>query len=104
MNGNVNDENAVTLKNTERATQYTTYADDEPLSTAVVVAIADAAGVDPADIGTPLYDIMDPDALDNLFSDKIDGSPRIGGQVVFTVLDYEVTVYSYGQIVVRDLN
>lgn len=104
MNGNINDENAATIANTEQPTRHTTYADDEPLSTAVVMAIAEVADVEPRDIGTPLYDIVDPDALDSLFSDRIDGSPRIGGQVVFTILDYEVTVHSYGQIVVRDLN
>jgi hypothetical protein len=104
MNGNIKDDEGGAIANTGQTNQHTTYADEEPLSTAVVVALADAAGVDPAEIGTPLYDTIDPDALDNLFSDKLDGSPRVGGQVVFTIRDYEVTVYSYGEIVVRSLN
>ncbi|MFC4449293.1 MULTISPECIES: HalOD1 output domain-containing protein [Halorussus] len=83
-------------------TENTTYDRDEPLSAAVIDAVAEAADVDPAELGTPLYDQIDPDALDNLFSDRHNGMPRGSGHVVFTLLDYEVTVYSDGHIVVRE--
>ncbi|PSP55970.1 hypothetical protein BRC82_03115 [Halobacteriales archaeon QS_1_67_19] len=75
---------------------------DEPLSAAVIEAVAEAADRDPAELGTPLYDQIDPDALDNLFSDRHNGMPRGSGHVVFTLLDYEVTVYSDGHVVVRE--
>jgi hypothetical protein len=75
---------------------------DESLSTAVIQAVADAADLEPAELGTPLYDQIDPDALDNLFSDRHDGTPRGGGHVAFTLLDYDVTVYSDGHVVVRE--
>lgn len=75
---------------------------NEPLSAAVVDAVAEAADVDPANLGTSLYDRIDPDALDNLFSDRHNGMPRGSGHVVFTLLEYEVTVYSDGNVVIRE--
>ncbi|WP_168215905.1 HalOD1 output domain-containing protein [Halorussus ruber] len=87
---------------THGITESETYDRDQPLSAAVVDAVADAAGVDPAEIGTPLYEKIDPDALDNLFSDRHNGMPRGSGHVVFSLLDYEVTVYSDGHVVVRE--
>ncbi|USZ68892.1 hypothetical protein NGM10_03940 [Halorussus salilacus] len=76
--------------------------EDEPLSTAVIDAVAAAADVEPAELGTSLYDQIDPDALDNLFSNRHNGMPRGSGHVVFRVLDYEVTVYSDGHVVVDE--
>ena len=90
------------LNETHGITQSETYGRDQPLSAAVINAVADAADVDPAEIGTPLYDEIDPDALDNLFSDRHNGMPRGSGHVVFSLLDYEVTVYSDGYVVVRE--
>jgi len=75
---------------------------NEPLSTAVIDAVAEAAGVEPAELGASLYDQIDPDALDNLFSDRHNGQPRGTGHVAFTLLEYEVTVYSDGQVVVHE--
>ncbi|NHN58079.1 MULTISPECIES: HalOD1 output domain-containing protein [Halorussus] len=88
---------------TDRATAERAPTDrDRPLSAAVIDAVADAADVDPAELGTPLYDKIDPDALDSLFSDRYDGAPRGSGRVVFDLRGYEVTVYSDGYVVVRD--
>ncbi|WP_435151961.1 HalOD1 output domain-containing protein [Haladaptatus sp. DFWS20] len=105
MNGNINssDDGSVMVR-TAQQSQYTCHADDEKLSTAVIMALAEVAGGDPAKIGMPLYDAIDPDALDNLFSDKHDGTPRMGGKVVFDILHYQVTVHSYGQIVIEELD
>ncbi|WP_458184923.1 HalOD1 output domain-containing protein [Haladaptatus sp. NG-WS-4] len=103
MNGNINDsDDGSVIANTSNQNRHASYTDGEPLSTAVVKALAEVAGDDPASMGVPLYDAIDPDALDNLFTDRHDGTPRMGGTVVFTILDYEVTVESYGEIVVRE--
>jgi hypothetical protein len=96
-------ENAIENPNdAHEITESATYDRDEPLSAAVIEAVADAADREPAELGTPLYDQIDPDALDNLFGDRHNGMPRGSGHVVFTLLDYEVTVYSDGHIVVRE--
>jgi hypothetical protein len=87
---------------THGITENETCDREEPLSTAVIDAVADAADREPADLGTRLYDQIDPDALDNLFSDRHNGMPRGSGHVVFPLLDYEVTVYSDGHVVVSE--
>lgn len=53
----------MTSKHTERVVPPS-----EPLSHAVVVAVAELNGVDPLDLNERLYDCIDPDALDALFA------------------------------------
>ncbi|WP_135851630.1 HalOD1 output domain-containing protein [Halorussus salinus] len=96
-------ENAIENPNdAHEITERATYDRDQPLSAAVIDAVAEAADREPAELGTPLYDQIDPDALDNLFSDRHNGMPRGSGHVVFTLLDYEVTVYSDGYVDIRE--
>jgi hypothetical protein len=52
------------------------------------------------DVGFSLYDSVDPDALDRIFSETTAGKPRSTGHVAFTVDGYQVTVYSTGDIVI----
>lgn len=61
-------------------------------SVAVVDAVAEAEGVRPEDLGQPLNDVVDPDALDALFTPRRDGAPRAGGTVSFTLAGVSVTV------------
>lgn len=56
-----------------------------PISMTVVEAVADAEGIDPVALPSPLADAIDPDALDTLFRD---GS----GRVSFDYCGYRVTV------------
>ena len=96
-------ENAIeNIDDTHAIVETTTYDRDQPLSAVVVEAVADAADADPVELGTRLYDQIDPDALDNLFADRHNGMPRGGGHVTFSLLDYEVTVYSDGHVVVHE--
>ena len=74
------------------------------VSAAVISAVADAVDQNPTELQTRLYDSIDPDALDSLFRDKYDGTPRTGGHVTFTMYGYEVTVYSDGGISIYDLH
>ncbi len=48
----------------------------------------------------PLYDVVDPDALDDLFRPKADGTPRVRGAVTFTLDGCEVTVEGTGDVLV----
>lgn len=43
-------------------------ADDAPISETVLFAVAAARDLCPTELETPLYDVIDPDALDDLFS------------------------------------
>lgn len=68
---------------------------DESMSAAVVDAIAAADGVEPTDL-EPLYEAVDPEALDDLFRT----SP---GSVTFEFNGYRVTVTSAGDVELRSL-
>lgn len=70
-----------------------------PMSMIVVMIVADLEGVGPMDL-TPLYDSLDPELLDTLFSPRPDGTLAVG-EVGFTFEDYEITVHRHGHISVQ---
>ncbi|QLD91194.1 hypothetical protein HWV07_07185 [Natronomonas salina] len=70
---------------------------DESVSETVVTAVADAKGVDPLDLD-PLYDSIDPDALDSLFGHAGAGSSI--AKLSFEMADCEVLVRGSGEVVV----
>lgn len=72
----------------------------EPPSIAVVSLVAAVAGCDPAEL-EPLSDVLDPDALDELFAPTPTGRHRTDGRVEFSYHGYDVTVYSYGVVEVE---
>ena len=76
----------------------------EKPSTKVVRAVAAYEGVDPTKFDEPLYDVIDLEALDSLFTERPTGDSRVDGHVVFTYGDYQVTVSSDGQIDVDPLD
>ena len=77
-----------------------TNASDEAISQRIIEAVADAKGVDPLDL-PPLYDSIDPDALDALFSH---GASAISiTDLRFEVEDCAVLVRGSGEIVVTHL-
>ncbi|WP_276271025.1 HalOD1 output domain-containing protein [Haloarcula litorea] len=72
----------------------------ERLSDGVVAAVAAVVGADPTAVPepdglTPLYDAVDPEALDALFS------PGTDGHVTFRYHGYEVTAYADERVIVR---
>lgn len=75
-------------------------AEASPPSELVVEATAAVDGVDPTDL-PPLGTVLDPDALDSLFVDRFDGTPREGGRVEFTYVGHAVTVEADGEVVVE---
>lgn len=73
----------------------------EPLSQAVVEAVARAEDADALDLEVPLYDAIDPDALDALFQSD---DASVGGYIAFDYYGYEVTVAADGRVSVDDLS
>lgn len=69
---------------------------DERLSEAVISAVATAEDSDPMALDPPLYDAIDPDALDALFQ-----SPRVAGRMAFRYHGRTVTVHANRRVVVR---
>jgi hypothetical protein len=78
----------------------TALGDDRKVSTAVVEAVAEAEGVTPTEIDTPLHRAIDPEALNRLFGPER-ASTDAGPHVTFTYTDYEITVLGPERIVVR---
>ncbi|RLM89078.1 HalOD1 output domain-containing protein [Haloarcula sp. Atlit-7R] len=70
---------------------------DGGASHAVVTALAAVTGNGPTEI-EPLYDVVDPDALDALFQHGSDDS-KSGIAVSFELDGSDVTVYSTGEVV-----
>ena len=70
------------------------YSRDESESptVAVVRALARYHDDDATAVRPILYDVVDPDALDALFADRDDGTPRGRGTVRFQVEDLQVVV------------
>ncbi|TYL40282.1 hypothetical protein CV102_01495 [Natronococcus pandeyae] len=73
---------------------------DQPLSEAIVSAISSAEGIDQlelADEYEPLYDAIDPTALDSLFHSS-GSTGRSVGTVTFEYAGYQITVDQTGQV------
>lgn len=70
----------------------------EEISETVVDAVADAKDVDPLDLD-PLYDAIDPDALDSLFG-RSAGSGGSLTELRFAMAGCEVLVHGDGEVVV----
>ncbi|MFB6192015.1 MAG: HalOD1 output domain-containing protein [Haloarculaceae archaeon] len=70
-------------------------ADATPLSATVVETVASISGTD-ADELDPLYEAVDPDALEDLF-DPVGTAPAVGG-VWFHYAGFRVTIRTEGEI------
>ena len=86
---------------TTSADSTATFLDGEAPSNAVVELVADANGVSPVDIETPLYEAIDPDALDR-FVASTDAASDTVLEIVFTYAGHEVTVRGDGTVVLSD--
>lgn len=73
------------------------------LSERVVEEVAAAEGVDPVKLEPPLHEVVDPDALDQLFESIPGGPDRAAGKVTFEYLEYEVTVTADRRVTVREI-
>ncbi|MCW8172878.1 HalOD1 output domain-containing protein [Natrialba swarupiae] len=77
-----------------------------PLSFKVIASVAEREGVDPMEIEPPeyesLYSVVNPEALDSLFSPRADGTTRTHGRVEFPFCGYRVVVTSEGDVEVYD--
>lgn len=91
-------ENSITERATEldrdgRAAYRVPSDDEDAVSTRVIRAVEEIVGDDEGNRSW-LYDSVDPDALDAIFDDKHDGTPRTDGKIVFTARSCEVIVHA----------
>lgn len=76
--------------------------DSETLSTAVITAVAEHEGVDPTELDSRLYEVIDPDALDALFSGQRNDTGSPIARLTFSFNGSEVHVTSDGGVWVSD--
>ncbi|WP_123538610.1 HalOD1 output domain-containing protein [Halosimplex salinum] len=62
----------------------------------VVESIAKAEGTSPTELVPSLYEVIDPDALESLFTDD-----QALGKVIFNYNGYEVSIFSDGYVSVE---
>ena len=69
--------------------------DADELSMAIVEAVAEREGVDATELGAPLYEAIDTEALETLFSTSTAGADA---SVTFTYCGYSIRVDGTGEI------
>ncbi|MFD1562485.1 HalOD1 output domain-containing protein [Haloarchaeobius amylolyticus] len=77
---------------------------EQPLSEAIIEAIAAEHEIDALELADefgPLYDVIDPSALDSLFQSTGETS-RTAGCVTFVYADYRVEVDQTGRVELAD--
>ena len=74
-----------------------TTVEKRSVSQAVIETVAEAEGVDTEDLTPPLYDVVNPDALEQLFS-ATSTAGRTEGKVVFSYRTHEITVTADGLV------
>ena len=70
----------------------------ESVSGKVLNTVAARKDTEPTALQPPLYEVVDPDALDNLFTPRADGSVRMRGEVRFAYCGYEIRISSNGDV------
>lgn len=75
---------------------------NESPSDTILRKVAAVKKTEPMELDSPLYEVIDPDALNTLFAGR-NGSSR-GGRVSFRYSDCEVRVESDGEVLVRELS
>lgn len=73
--------------------------DERELSTVVVSAVSRVMGVPVEEL--ELNAVVHPGALNLLFSDRPNGTPREGGSLTFRLAGCEVTLEGNGEVVLR---
>jgi hypothetical protein len=71
------------------------------VGTTVVRAVSEVVGVRPTELPVELNEVVDPDAMEDLFAPRPDGEPRADGRVEFELLDCAVVVHADGRVVVE---
>ncbi|QLG47675.1 HalOD1 output domain-containing protein [Natrinema halophilum] len=81
----------------ERAPTARTAAIDTPCIE-IVEQIAALEDVDPTELQPPLHDVIDPEAVNDLFSPTKRNGTRESGRVRFDYLGYDVVVRGDGRV------
>jgi hypothetical protein len=73
--------------------------DDGSVSEKVIRAVAEAEGINPRVVTPPLYEVVDPEALDRIFQPST-GSGPTNGNLTFSYSGHQITVGENGEVMV----
>ena len=91
--------------NTENPHPRTHSPDTEhDLSEAVVAAVADAMDISVLEVSPPLYEVLDPDALEAAVDSMTDTPDERPGRIEFAYSGFEVTVTAQREVSVAPLD
>ena len=76
---------------------------DTTLTQRIVRAVADAEGVDPVDLHTPLYEAVNPEALESLFGESARALQPPEAGVRFRYHGWDVRVSAAGDVAVEPI-
>lgn len=75
------------------------WTNSDSASYAVIESLSAVSGVEPTSL-TPLYETLDPTALDALFRPVSGETPRHHGSISFSHDGYDMTVLAHGEIAI----
>lgn len=75
----------------------TVETDSRSVSLAIIDAVAAAEDTPPTELMPPLYDVVDPEALNKVFARE-----ESMGKIVFNYNGYEISVDADGYVAVKD--
>lgn len=76
----------------EERTECRSLEREETLTHAIVTAVADEKGVAPEAVADCIYDVVDPDGLNRLFSPGGPDTPRQNARLTFEIEGCEVVI------------
>lgn len=76
-----------------------TVGDGDSICEKIIECVASAEGVGPTEVTPPLYDAVDPDALERLFSSR--RSTSLEGTLAFDYSGHDVRVFTGEEVVVE---
>lgn len=76
----------------------TTTTDSDAVCETIVTAVADAKGVSPLEVSPPLYEAIDPDAIQAVLASMQSPPEESVGTLQFPYSGYDVTVTEDGRV------
>lgn len=73
------------------------------LTEQIITAVADATNTTPHEL-PPLYEAINPDALNRLFAPTYTGDSRADGRITFLYADHEVVIHGSDVVAVKPVD
>lgn len=92
----------ITITDVDTVMEDESTSERADLTTRVVQRVAKKEGLNATDLSKPLDEVVDPDALEALFSESPDGYQRAAGTIQFTYQGYTIVIDSDQQVSIEE--